>query len=160
MTQTNPDIKSSSNDEVGSASPNPTPPHKQFSRRKVLALAGSGTLVLVAGGVVWRAADRGVFSTGQGPPTSRGMIGVRRLKGRLISCVQPSWRPIRITANPGSSMSLRRRSTCLPTADAILGRLILSCARCISGWAAPWKTCCWPQQPMDISPRSPYCRIR
>jgi hypothetical protein len=33
----------------------------------VIALAGSGTLVLVAGGGVWRAADQGVFSTGQGP---------------------------------------------------------------------------------------------
>jgi len=33
----------------------------------MLALAGTGTLVLVAGGGVWRAADQGVFSTGQGP---------------------------------------------------------------------------------------------
>jgi hypothetical protein len=33
----------------------------------VLALAGGGTLVLVAEGGVWRAADQGVFSTGQGP---------------------------------------------------------------------------------------------
>jgi hypothetical protein len=33
----------------------------------VLALAGTGTLILVAGGGVWRAADQGVFSTGQGP---------------------------------------------------------------------------------------------
>ncbi len=40
---------------------------KKLSRRKVLALAGTGTLVLVAGGGVWRAADQGVFSTGQGP---------------------------------------------------------------------------------------------
>jgi hypothetical protein len=32
----------------------------------VFALAGAGTLVLVAGGVVWRASDQGVFSTGQG----------------------------------------------------------------------------------------------
>lgn len=57
----------SSNEEVVSASPNPTPPHKTFSRRQVLALAGTGTLVLVAGGGVWRAADQGVFSTGTGP---------------------------------------------------------------------------------------------
>ena len=55
------------NEEIVSASPNPTLPHKKFSRRKVLALAGTGTLVLVAGGGVWRAADQGVFSTGQGP---------------------------------------------------------------------------------------------
>ena len=48
-------------------SPTPTPPHKQLSRRNVLALAGAGTLVLVAGGAVWRAADQGVFSTGEGP---------------------------------------------------------------------------------------------
>ena len=58
----------SSNEEVVSASPNPTtPPHKTFSRRRVLALAGTGTLALVAGGGVWRAADQGVFSTGTGP---------------------------------------------------------------------------------------------
>jgi hypothetical protein len=38
-----------------------------ISRRKALALAGGGTLVLLAGGTVWRAADQGVFSTGQGP---------------------------------------------------------------------------------------------
>ncbi len=62
-----PDITPSSNEEVVPASPNPTLPHKKFSRRKVLALAGTGTLVLVAGGGVWRAADQGVFSTGQGP---------------------------------------------------------------------------------------------
>lgn len=61
------DITPVSNEEVVSASPNPTPPHKKFSRRRVLALAGTGTLVLVAGGGVWRAADQGVFSTGQGP---------------------------------------------------------------------------------------------
>jgi hypothetical protein len=55
------------NEEVVTASPNLTPPHKKLSRRKVLALAGSGTLVLVVGGGVWRAADQGVFSTGEGP---------------------------------------------------------------------------------------------
>ncbi len=62
-----PDITPSSNEEVVPASPNPTLPHKKFSRRKVFALAGTGALVLVAGGGVWRAADQGVFSTGQGP---------------------------------------------------------------------------------------------
>src|SRR5215470_6580031 len=61
------DLTSPGNEEVGSASPKQTPTHKKFSRRKVLALAGGGTLVLVAGGGVWRAADQGVFSTGQGP---------------------------------------------------------------------------------------------
>jgi len=45
----------------------PVPPRKRLSRRKVLALAGAGTLVLAGGGGVWRAADQGVFSTGQGP---------------------------------------------------------------------------------------------
>jgi hypothetical protein len=48
-------------------SPNLTPPRRKLSRRKVLALAGGGTFVLVGGGVVWRANDQGVFSTGQGP---------------------------------------------------------------------------------------------
>ena len=61
------DITPSNDEEVVPASPNPTPPHKKLSRRKALALAGSGTLVLVAGGGVWRAADQGVFSTGEGP---------------------------------------------------------------------------------------------
>ena len=61
------DLTSPGNEEVVSTSPNQTPTHKKFSRRKVLALAGGGTLVLVAGGGVWRAADQGVFSTGQGP---------------------------------------------------------------------------------------------
>ena len=61
------DITSSNKEEVVSASPNRTRPPKKVSRRKVLALAGTGTLVLVAGGGVWRAADQGVFSTGQGP---------------------------------------------------------------------------------------------
>ncbi len=46
----------------------PTPPAPQrFSRRRIFALAGTGTVVLVAGGGVWRAADQGVFSTGDGP---------------------------------------------------------------------------------------------
>jgi len=61
------DLTPTGNEESVSASPNPTPPHKKLSRRKVLALAGSGTLVLVVGGGVWRAADQGVFSTGAGP---------------------------------------------------------------------------------------------
>src|SRR6266700_6437821 len=61
------DITSTGNEEIVPASPNPTPPHKKLSRRKVLALAGSGTLVLVVGGGVWRATDQGVFSTGEGP---------------------------------------------------------------------------------------------
>jgi hypothetical protein len=61
------DITPPDNEEVVPAFPNPTPPHKKLSRRKVLALAGTGTLVLVAGGGIWRAADQGVFSTGEGP---------------------------------------------------------------------------------------------
>jgi hypothetical protein len=62
-----PDSTPPGNEEVVPASPNPIPPHQKFSRRKVLALAGTGTLVLVVGGGVWRAADQGVFSTGEGP---------------------------------------------------------------------------------------------
>jgi hypothetical protein len=61
------DITLTGNEEIVSASPNPTPPHKKLSRRKAHALADSGTLVLVVGGGVWRAADQGVFSTGEGP---------------------------------------------------------------------------------------------
>jgi hypothetical protein len=61
------DITPTGNEEIVSASPNPTSPHKKLSRRKVLALAGTGTLVLVVGGGVWRAADQGVFGTGEGP---------------------------------------------------------------------------------------------
>lgn len=40
---------------------------QRTSRRGFLKTLGAGTLVLVAGGGVWRAADQGVFSTGQGP---------------------------------------------------------------------------------------------
>ena len=61
------DFTPSSNEEVVPTSPTPVPPRKKLSRRKVLALAGTGTLVLVVGGGVWRAADQGVFSTGEGP---------------------------------------------------------------------------------------------
>jgi hypothetical protein len=61
------DFTPSSNEEVVLASPTPVPPRKKLSRRKVLALAGTGTLVLVIGGGAWRAADQGVFSTGEGP---------------------------------------------------------------------------------------------
>lgn len=61
------DLTSSGNEEVVSASPTSVPPRKRYSRRKVLTLAGTGTLVLVVGGGVWRAADQGVFSTGEGP---------------------------------------------------------------------------------------------
>src|SRR5689334_16312416 len=61
------DITPSRKEEGVPASPNQTLPHKKLSRRKVLTLTGTGTLVLVGGGAVWRAADQGVFSTGQGP---------------------------------------------------------------------------------------------
>jgi len=61
------DFTPSSNEQVVSASPAPVPPRKKLSRRKVLVLAGTGTLVLVVGGGVRRAVDQGVFSTGQGP---------------------------------------------------------------------------------------------
>jgi hypothetical protein len=61
------DLTSSGDEEVVPASPTSVPPRKRFSRRKVLTLAGTGMLVLVVGGVVWRAADQGVFSTGEGP---------------------------------------------------------------------------------------------
>lgn len=57
-----------SHDEpIVSVVPTVKPLSKQISRRKVFALAGAGTLVLVVGGGVWRATDQGVFSTGQGP---------------------------------------------------------------------------------------------
>jgi hypothetical protein len=55
---------------VGGTAGPPTrvpPAPQRLSRRKALALAGSGTLVLAVGGGVWRAADQGVFSTSQGP---------------------------------------------------------------------------------------------
>jgi hypothetical protein len=40
---------------------------RKIRRRKVIAGGGVGLLVLLSGGTVWRAADQGVFSTGQGP---------------------------------------------------------------------------------------------
>jgi len=39
----------------------------RVSRRKVLVSVGGSLVVLVVGGTVWRSADQGVFSTGQGP---------------------------------------------------------------------------------------------
>lgn len=39
---------------------------QKISRRAFLKRAGGTALILVAGGSVWRASDRGVFSTGQG----------------------------------------------------------------------------------------------
>src|ERR1700686_1212418 len=61
------DITPSDKEEVVPATPHPTAPRKKLSRRKVIALAGSGPLILVAGGGGWRAADQGGFSTGEGP---------------------------------------------------------------------------------------------
>ncbi len=61
------DITPHGNEELVPVSPTLVPPRKKLCRRKMLTLAGAGTLVLVAGGGVWRAADQGVFSTGQGP---------------------------------------------------------------------------------------------
>ncbi len=61
------DITPSSNEPVVQEFPSPTPPPRKISRRKVIALAGTGTLVLVVGAGIWRAADQGVFSTGEGP---------------------------------------------------------------------------------------------
>ncbi len=52
--------------EVVPVPSSPTLAPKQISRRKVLALAGAATFVLVGGGGVWRATDQGVFSTGAG----------------------------------------------------------------------------------------------
>jgi len=58
----------SSHDEpIVSVVPAVTPHPMRITRRRVFALAGAGTLVLVVGGGVWRAADQGVFSTGDGP---------------------------------------------------------------------------------------------
>jgi len=60
------DFIPSNKEEAPSPSPAAVPPRTKLSRRKVLTLASTGTLVLVAGGGVWRAADQGVFSTGEG----------------------------------------------------------------------------------------------
>ncbi|TMC17002.1 MAG: hypothetical protein E6J34_19180 [Chloroflexi bacterium] len=38
-----------------------------ISRRKVIVGSGAGLLVLLSGGIIWRAVDQGVFSTGEGP---------------------------------------------------------------------------------------------
>jgi hypothetical protein len=61
------DFTSPGKDEAVPAPAEAPPPRKKLSRRKLLALAGGGTLILVGGGAVWRAADQGIFSTGQGP---------------------------------------------------------------------------------------------
>jgi hypothetical protein len=62
-----PDTISTGNQEGGPTSPPSVSTRKKFSRRKLLALTGGGVLVLVTAGGVWRAADQGVFSTGEGP---------------------------------------------------------------------------------------------
>jgi|GEM_PF-2545068 len=69
------------NIEAVSTPNKPLPPKQKMSRRKMLALAGGGTLVMVAGGGVWRAADQGVFSTGEGP-AYQPWIGWRTPKQR------------------------------------------------------------------------------
>ncbi len=61
------DLTPPGNEEVVAASPHQARPHQKISRRKLFALAGTGTLVLAVGGTLWRAADQGVFSTGEGP---------------------------------------------------------------------------------------------
>src|ERR1700694_4748840 len=61
------DTTPSDKEEVVPATPHPTAPRQKLRRKKGIALAGPGTLILVAGGGVWRAADQGVFSTGEGP---------------------------------------------------------------------------------------------
>jgi hypothetical protein len=58
---------STDNEEGRPTSTATVAPHKKLSRRKLFALTGSGLLVLVTAGGVWRAADQGVFSTGEGP---------------------------------------------------------------------------------------------
>lgn len=61
------EITTTRSDAIVPDAPEPKPACKKISRRRVFALAGAGTFVLVAGGGVWRATDTGVFSTGQGP---------------------------------------------------------------------------------------------
>ena len=61
------DTMSTDNEEGRPTSASTVVPRKKLSRRKLFALTGSGVLVLVAAGGVWRAADQGVFSTGDGP---------------------------------------------------------------------------------------------
>lgn len=46
------DITPSNKERIVPATSNPTLPYEKISRRKVLALAGIGTFVLVAGGGV------------------------------------------------------------------------------------------------------------
>lgn len=91
------------NREIVPASPAPAPSGKKLGRRKVFALAGGGTLVLVVGGESGAPPIRGCSAPARGRPTSRGTTGAQRAKDRSISCVLPFWRPIRITRNRGSS---------------------------------------------------------
>ena len=61
------DLTLPDNEKPAPTAPDQAPLHKKFSRRKLFALAGTGTLILVVGGALWRAVDQGVFSTGEGP---------------------------------------------------------------------------------------------
>ncbi len=62
-----PFTSSSSDPSSSPAAHAPPAARRRVSRRRVLAGSGAGLLVLAGGGTVWRAADQGVFSTGQGP---------------------------------------------------------------------------------------------
>jgi len=54
-------------EEGAPAAPAAGAPRPVLRRRKLLGLAGAGTLVLVVGGVIGRAVDQGVFSANTGP---------------------------------------------------------------------------------------------
>lgn len=130
----------SGNIEAVSEATKPVASPRKISRRKMLALTGTATLVLVAGGGVWRAADQGVFSTGEGPAYIPWTDWRTPTKGPLDLVRPLSWQPIPITPNPGSSRLRPPRSTFLPTPPAALARLILFCGKCIWGWVVLWKT--------------------
>jgi len=110
----------------------------KFTRRDFLKLGGA-TLVVAAGGSVWRAIDQGMFSAGEGPAYEAwknwrdAVAPFERIVAAGILASNPH------NSSPGCSAFRRQALTCLPTPAARLGWLTRSAVRCSLAWGAPWK---------------------
>lgn len=118
-----------------------------FSRRNFLKGAGVGA-VLVAGGGVWHASSRGVFSTGKGPAYEPWEYwAVDDGKGPLALV-----RAAILAANPHNTQPWlfrlsESRIDLFADTTRNIGRSIRISGRCIPGSGARWKTCFLPPGP-------------